>query len=147
MISFKKEYFRWFHRTRKTKFWRRTSGSTTSGRTRCWLGTLQSSTTSLNSGWAPSFGFNNDQSRKYEACCLFPNRRIYQNLVTASERLDDGKMLAYAKNMFALELLLLIYWAAFVSGDNYYTQKLDTFWPQNRTFLIEKFKHFTGEGL
>ena len=56
-------------------------------------------------------------------------------------------MLAYAKNMFALELLLLIYWAAFVSGDNYYTQKLDTFWPQNKTFLIEKFKHFTGEGL
>ena len=124
MISFKKEYFRWFHRTRKTKFWRRTSGSTTSGLTRCWLGTLQSSTTSLNSGWAPSFGFNNDQSRKYEACCLFPNRRIYQNLVTASERWDDGKMLAYAKNMFALELLLLIYWAAFVSGDNYYTKKL-----------------------
>ena len=91
--------------------------------------------------------FNNDQSRKYEACCLFPNCRIHQNLVTASERLDDGKMLAYAKNMFALELLLLIYWAAFVSGDNYFTQKLDTFWPQNKTFLIEKFKHFTGEGL
>ena len=56
-------------------------------------------------------------------------------------------MLAYAKNMFALKLLLLIYWAAFVSGDNYYTQKIDTFGPQNKTFLIEKFKHFTGEGL
>ena len=55
-------------------------------------------------------------------------------------------MLAYAKNMFALELLLLIYWAAFVSGDNYYTKKLDTFWPQNKTFLIEKFKHVTVEG-
>ena len=73
--------------------------------------------------------------------------RIYQNLVTASERLDDGKMLAYAKNMFALELLLLIYWAAFVSGYNYLTQKLDTFWPQNKTLLIKKFKHFTGKGL
>ena len=30
---------------------------------------------------------------------------------------------------------------------NYYTKKLDTFWPQNKTFLIEKFNHFTGEGL